>query len=478
MSTRICVLGDSISSLSATYFLRRALPDAKITLIAVPSSQVHTSKGRYHFEEGLQSSILNSRSGREVLGLVRLLDLDSQVISADLVASGRRHIWLNGRVQHVPRLWHCIRYFVPFMLEPLWLRRKDNACESVASLARRRFSNSVRRDFAEPLTWGLYGLKSDKCSVKWSFPRIWHNESVYGSVFLGALAEIMLHAKRKSWLGLKAFDHLNAKICTGGRMYSFRGGLETLLTALRERIEDKKLERSHCPVQVIKDGDIKSIQSGTSPVVKLFDGREIHADFVLSALSGCELSRKVDSSYPNLAAALEDIRHQEVAVVNFGFSDFKLKWRAWRGATYLCPSSEPVYSVSVSSAAFPQHNTSTSEGRVTVHLPRRDGEDPIETAKDAIARHLGITPVPDEVSVRIWPMALYEETHDEKLRRIEEHTPSWLSIIGPSFRGQSVADSVAEARMEAEKIIGRLTGSGCQGPRLFTSDPTIASATN
>nr|AKG25423.1 HemY/G [Hematodinium sp. SG-2015] len=474
MSTgpRICVLGSEVSALSASYFLRRALPNARITLVAAQQpSQVTTSRGRFHFEEGLQSSILNSRSGREVLGLVRLLSLDSQVVSADLVASGRRHIWLNGRVQHFPRVWHCFRYGLWFLFEPLWLRRRGNACESAASLARRRFSNSVRRDIAEPLTWGLYGLNSASCSAKWAFPRIWHNESQFGSIFLGAAREILRMAKQKSWLCLKAFDPLNTSICTGGRMYSFRHGLETLPNALLKKIQGTRVESSRIPVEVIRDADVASISSGETPVVTLTDGREISADFVVSALPSYELSEKVKSFSPELASTLEHIKHQNVAVVNFGFVNLPLKLRA---ATYLCPPTEPIFSVCVASKGFPQHNATTSESRITVYLPQRDGTDSIETAKDSLQRHLGITAEPDEVSMKVWSMALYEKNHDEVLQSIHQRSPSWLSIIGPSFRGLGVADSVVDARAETDRIAAILKRKMAQNQqKARISTPSI-----
>jgi len=473
-TSRICIIGNEISSLSTAFFLRRRFPTAQITLIASPERcQTKTTRGQFHFEEGLRSNVLNSRNGREVLGLCRLLQLDDQVISGNLVNTARRHIYLNDKVQYFPRVIHLLKYGLFFVTESLIPRQKKDiaSTEDVASFFRRRFSASVEKDLVEPLTWGISGLRSKDASAKWIYPRIWHNEQTHGSIFIGAFMELFHMNKYKSWLSLSAMDFLNQKISNGGRVFSFRDGMDVLPEALLKKIQSPKVERSRIPVNIITDATVKSIApfegneiEKAAGIVTLSNGEKIHADYVFSGLSSIELAEKVSLSHPKLAQSLENIPHQRMAVVNIGFSNLKLKLRA---AGYVCPPEENVYLVSIPSKTFLEHNNSEDETRITVYMPILDERNTEEFALKILKKHLDITDTPDAVAVQEWNLPLYTAEHDNTLLDVEKKLWPWLKVLGPSYHGSSVADEVVNARIITDALPGNVTPEMASGKRVI-----------
>ena len=134
-------------------------------------------------EEGFQSSILVNKNGREALGLFKLLKLEDEVISANIEASARRHVF-HGRVQLVPGPQHVLFHGPALLAEPLWPRSKE-LDESVYDFVARRASKMLAAHLADPICRGQLAGDAKELSVRTSFPRLWYNEQRFGSVFLG-----------------------------------------------------------------------------------------------------------------------------------------------------------------------------------------------------------------------------------------------------------------------------------------------------
>ncbi|CAE7306092.1 Ppox [Symbiodinium natans] len=71
------------------------------------------------------------------------------------------------------------------MAEPLWPRSREPD-ESVAAFTSRRASRSLALRLADPICRGQLAGKAEDLSVRTCFPRLWHNEQRFGSVFVGA----------------------------------------------------------------------------------------------------------------------------------------------------------------------------------------------------------------------------------------------------------------------------------------------------
>lgn len=149
------------------------------------------------YEDGFHSSILVNKNGREALGFLKLLKLDDEVVSANIEASARRHLLHRGHVSLVPGPQHVLLYGPAFLAEPLWPRSKEED-ESVYDFVKRRGSKSLALRLADPICRGQLVGNAKELSVRSSFPRLWHNEKRFGSVFLGVST---LGRSHESWIG-------------------------------------------------------------------------------------------------------------------------------------------------------------------------------------------------------------------------------------------------------------------------------------
>ncbi|CAL1137851.1 unnamed protein product [Cladocopium goreaui] len=144
-------------------------------------------------------------------------------------------------------------------------------------------------------------------------------------------------------------DPLLQRIAAGGRSYSFRTGLMSLIDALEEQLLNPAPGTN--AVEIRRNSAIDRLQApkdGTKAQVLLRDGSRVEADCVIAAIqptvlgellktSGLDLSVSTGQS---LCQLLEEIKNKSVAVVNISYDKDVLKERRLRGAGYFVGSSE------------------------------------------------------------------------------------------------------------------------------------------
>lgn len=471
---RFCILGGGLSGLASAFFLQRSFPHARICVVAQSHAcgghirSVRGARGQV-FEQGFHSSILVNKNGRETLGLVRLLGLEEDVISANIEASARRYLFHHGRVQLFPRVPHMLRYGPALLAEPLWPRSSADD-ESVHEFVSRRTSTAVADRLADPVCRGQLAGDARRLSVRTCFPRLWFNEQRFRSVFVGAMLSTLLAYKRRSWLSLDLFDPLLQRVSAGGRCYSFRGGLSMLVKRLEERLCMPPVGTR--PAEILTGVSVKKLHRAGSAAlptaeVELDDGRLITADTIIATIpphilghtlasSGLDVPC-VDVPDSSLCKLLCSIAHESVTVVNVGFNSDVLKGRI-HGAGYFCGSleQEPILGMSFDSQLFPQHS-GPGEARLTAYLgghdgaPAREGETE-DLVMGVLRRHLGLDQDPAEVFTTTWSAAApqYMVRHQQLMRALDAgrvaHLP-WLQVAGTGYFGpRSAADEVVDAR--------------------------------
>lgn len=468
---RFCILGGGLAALSSAYFLQRAFPLARICVVDASSSrsgQICTARspsGRV-LEQGFHSSILVDRSGREALGLVRLLGLEKDVVSANIEASARRHLFHHGRVQLFPRTGHMLRFGPALMSEPLWGRCK-NEDETVHSFVSRRTSTAVADRLADPICRGHLGGDARQLSVRACWPRLWFNEQHFRSVFVGSMLSVLPAFKRRSWLSLDLSDALLQSVCTGGRCYSFQNGLGTLVARLQERLTTPAAGR---PVEILSAtvAACRTVHQAAGVEVVLEDGRIVEADTVISALqpqvladllarSGLDVpcssvvSREADAS---ICSTLRGVTHTDVGVVSVSFHNDVLRGR-FRGAGYYCGSLEAqgILGMTWDSQLFP--HSVRARPHLTVYVGQTGDLERI--ALDAIREHLAVKDEPTEVNSAVCQaVPQYIVGHHRRMRLFDasrvRHLP-WLQVVGGGYYGpRSPADDVVDARLVTDAV--------------------------
>eukprot|EP00931_Biecheleriopsis_adriatica_P057485 TRINITY_DN34105_c0_g1_i1.p1 TRINITY_DN34105_c0_g1~~TRINITY_DN34105_c0_g1_i1.p1 ORF type:complete len:525 (+),score=101.15 TRINITY_DN34105_c0_g1_i1:29-1576(+) len=481
---RFCVLGGGVSGLTSAFLLQRSFPHAHVVLVEASQrlgGLVKSTRGakRQLLEQGFHSSVLVDKNGREALGLAKLLKLEEDVVGANIEASARRHLFHHGRVQLVPRAHHILQHGPALMAEPLWPRGKQDD-ESVHSFISRRASRSIADRLADPICRGQLAGDAKTLSVRTCFPRLWFNEQRFGSVFMGAALSTILAYQRRSWLSLELLDPLLQRVATGGRCYSFRQGMSSLVEALEERLLQ--------PPPGTRPAEILLQASGTSEreaaTVQLSDGRSLEADVVLAAIPPPALAKLLERSCLDVAAdspdageetsickLLNSVKHESVAVVNVSFEEDVLKERRLRGAGYFVGSLEdqgPLLGMSWDSQLFPDHARSGGSvgTQLSVYLQHADhqgsGEDSaVAAARDAVRRHLGVEAEPSELAATLWHEAVpqYAVGHHSLMQAVNAarlRQLPWLQVAGPGYYGtRSVADEIIDARELVDSLSHR-----------------------
>ncbi|CAJ1456237.1 unnamed protein product [Effrenium voratum] len=256
-------LDDGVAALSSARLLQRSLPHAEVTVVhSAPCLRTARGAKRQILEQGFQNSILVDKHGREALGLLKLLRLQDEVVSANIEASARRHLLHRGKVQLVPGPLHILTYGWAFLAEPVWPRAREED-ESVASFVSRRGSTAVAQRLADPICRGQLAGDATELSVRTCFPRLWHNEQRFGSVFLGAALDSVLSYRQRSWMALDLLDRI-LQLARCQRRRVLRAAREDdHAVAVRNWLQKLVIGMNFCPwaKSVNEDNGIKVVTS-------------------------------------------------------------------------------------------------------------------------------------------------------------------------------------------------------------------------
>ena len=233
-------------------------------------------------------------------------------------------------------------------------------------------------------------------------------------------------------------------------IFSFRSGMETLVKKLHAELHSEI--HLNCAVSTLNKG-VDRIE------VVCGDGHTLLANQVFLALPEKETAALLP---PQMMVGG---KAASVAVVNLGW-DKNVLMR--EGFGYLVPSRgrESILGCVWDSSAFPQQNKNASQTRLTVMLggvnqpeiETMSKEEIVHRARDAIARHLGISRPPDALRVTIARQAIpqYGVGHHLRLRAIEETLSQFsdgrIFLTGSSWYGVAVNDCIAHAKTIAENF--------------------------
>lgn len=398
---KILILGGGISGLSAAWYARKKYPNSEILVLEKMGrlgGWIQTShRGGFFFEEGPRT--FAGKRCPNLLGLIDEVGLGPQLIFSDPCASSR-FLFSKGKLRSMAS-------FIPMLLFPLlrepFIPRGKRQDESIYDFAKRRLGPKIANTIIDALALGIFAGDIHKLSIRSCFPPLCKWEEKWGSLVLGAL----FSKKRKGPQGL----------------FSLKNGMGSLIEALGQKSQAETLLNKTVE-EIRKDGVVAN-------------GRFYPADLIVSALNG--------SSLGQLTGLWRGFNETDLSIVHLAYKGDVLPKK---GFGYLVPSQEKENLLGMvwDSAVFPQQSAS-EETRVTAMM--REGG--VESALDAMKRHLGISALPIFTFAYLAKGAIpqFHVGYAKQLAHFEAEIkkafPS-LVLLGNYLRGASVDACISLAK--------------------------------
>jgi oxygen-dependent protoporphyrinogen oxidase len=451
---RIIIIGGGITGLSAAHRLSELSGERNhsldVTLIEARDrlgGVIHTVKqDGFLIDSGPDNFITAKPWG---LALARRLGLESELLSTS-EAHRRALVVRRGKLMPIPEgfLLMAPTKFMPLITSPLFsipgkLRmameillpaRKVNEDESLASFVTRRFGHEALERVVQPLISGIYTARPERLSLRATMPRFLDLETTYGSVVKGMRREGKRHKTRGS----------GARY---GMFVTFRGGLETLINALRDRLNHVRIRLNEHVARVDKKASGSAIPCWS---VQLEDGTSMEADGIIITGPSPHAARLLTGVDTGLAEQLSAVQYASSAVVHFAYRREQVA-HPLDAFGLVVPIAEKRKIIAASFSSV-KYEGRAPDGYVLLRAFMGGALHPDMMEHNTTAPHFAM--------VHRWPesMAQYDVGHLQRVgairRRLGDH--NGLQLAGNGFEGVGIPDCVRAGERAAEELLASL----------------------
>lgn len=331
---------------------------------------------------------------------------------------------------------------------------------SVDDFFRQRFGEDIARYLINPLCMGITGGDSRTLSMRSIFTSMFQKEQKYGSV-----VKSMLKNKDDIFQELRDDSLVQQSINEKWAVFSFQNGMESL----PKRLSSLLMENFPSQIELMLDTKVNGIEFPRSDkcliniVHKQRGVDKIQVDHCFSSIPAIHLAPLIQSSsnLSELKSTLLSIKTIHMAVVCMQFDAEIIP--SDMGFGFLVPATEnsQILGVTFDSCIFPESRT-----KLTVMLggymfeklfghPDQmvDHDQIIDISLQALKTYMKINELPCNVHVAIHKDCIPQYTvgHQNRLKKIEKQIQNLpLSLLGASYYGFSVPDTILQARRESE----------------------------
>lgn len=454
---RVAVLGGGVAGLAAALRIIEAREERRLPLEVTLFERsprlggcvqtVHDSG--YAMELGPDSLLADKPAARNLL---RRLHLEDDLVAMRPEYRGSR-IVLRGRLHPIPSEF---RFFTPTSLpallrsgifspvgiaraamEPFVPQRKDTEDETLASFVTRRFGREVLDRLAQPLIGGIYSGDPQRLSMQATLPQFVEMERKHGSLLRAMTARPGANGPAQP-------------------LMSLRGGLQTMVDAMLERIGPSIQRTSQ--VNALS----RTEQTWT---IGFADGSSAQADAIVCALPAYAAARVLRTVDVDLAEMLERIRYNSIATVNLAYDAADVPpLPATPGFVVPAIERRRITAATISTQKYPDRSPQDGMllrafigGALQPELVELADAQLGQIAQDEIGDLLGITAQPRFAVTRRWVRLLpeYGVGHVAHVAAIEARAASLggLALAGSAYHGVGIPDCVATGEAAADVIL-------------------------
>ena len=439
----VLIVGGGISGLATAWFLRRR--GVAVTVLEAGGEAGGTvrtiARAGFTVETGPTSTL--SRGGA-LDELIAGVGVQADVVEADrrapryIVKDNRLVPLPSGPIDFIKTPLFTASAKWRLLAEPVW--RRARAEESIAQFARRRIGAQFLDWAVDPFVSGVYAGDPERLSVRAAIPRLYALEAQYGSLFIGALAQM--------------FRGRSGGAQPRGRLISFRRGMQTLPAAIARELG----ESLHLNTRVSA-----LTRAGTQWIVHSA-GAEFRASNVILAVPAYRAAELLAPMSPELVRELNAIAYSPVVSIALGFAR-KQVGHPLDGFGALLPrrlqreTLGVIFSSTLFAGRAPPDKvllTAFIGGVRNPAVGERDESELVDRVLSDLRPLLAIQGDPIFRIVTRWPQAIpqYELGHNERLARIDAilaEKPG-LHVCANWRGGISLADCVSSAAALADTL--------------------------
>jgi oxygen-dependent protoporphyrinogen oxidase len=332
------------------------------------------------------------------------------------------------------------------MAADLVLPRRVVEDESLESYVVRRLGRETFERLAQPLVSGIYGAHPDKLSLRATMPRFLDMERDHGSIIRGLRARLSKEGASKEGTAGARY----------GLFAAFRGGMQTLIDALRESL-GSAVHTGHMVTAVGRDADGYTVE---------VRGAQHGYDALLIALPAHIAGQILYGLDAPLAHKLFEIEYASAATVTFAFDRSAIK-HALDAYGFVVPAAEGR-EIIASTWASVKYRGRAPEDKVLIrvfigghtgqHLLAESDASLVAIGMRELSQLVDVAAAPDWSRVVRYPRAMpqYHVGHFARVAVIEALAQKYphFALAGNAYRGVGIPDAVKSANDAVERIWG------------------------
>lgn len=464
---RVVIVGGGITGLSAAFYMQKTAREQNLPIEVMLIEATNRLGGKiqtvrrdgFVIERGPDSFLIRKKSMET---FAKDLGIDGDLVRN---ATGQAYILMNGRLHPIPggSVMGIPTKIGPFLKSDLFSlagklrvagdivlpRSGVDRDQSLGHFFRRRFGTELVENLIEPLLSGVYAGDIDHMSLQSTYPQFFEVEKKHRSLILGMKKTTPKQVPQKDGHGASR----------KGAFHSFRNGLESIVEAAEQQLEQGTVR---------KGIRIESIsKQGNQTVLELNTGEKVIADSVILT-TGHMAASQIFASH-GLLEGLKEIQTTSVATVALAFPEESIV-QDTEGTGFLVSRSSD-YSITACTWVHRKWPTTTPEGKVLLRaFVGRVGEDAIVDLPDDEIERIVLEDLGKIMTIKGKPdfsvitrfkedRPQYRVGHRQRVdaarAELKEAFPN-VKLAGASYDGVGLPDCINQGKAAVEEVIADL----------------------